>query len=246
MALIVLGGIGFFVWDDIAKNQWHFRNYTLQTKVVLTTTALLLVLPFLWFWLCEFVNWQGMTTGQQVLSALFQTVSPRTAGFNNVDLNQLSGGSKMLTILLMLVGGSPSSTAGGIKTTTLAILLLALRAAFTSDHQVHCFGRRIPAQVITRTLVVSVLYGTLFLAASMALIQLEPITMEEALFECASAIGTVGLTLGITPELGAISKGILILLMYLGRVGGLTLVYAVSGTGKRLHYTLPEESIGIG
>ena len=146
----------------------------------------------------------------------------------------------------MLVGGSPSSTAGGIKTTTLAILLLALRAAFTSDHQVHCFGRRIPAQVITRTLVVSVLYGTLFLVASMALIQLEPVTMEEALFECASAIGTVGLTLGITPELGAISKGILILLMYLGRVGGLTLVYAVSGTGKRLHYTLPEESIGIG
>ena len=96
MALIVLGGIGFFVWDDIARNQWHFRNYTLQTKVVLTTTALLLFLPFLWFWLCEFVNWQGMSTGQQVLSALFQTVSPRTAGFNNVDLNQLSGGSKML------------------------------------------------------------------------------------------------------------------------------------------------------
>ena len=173
-----------------------------------------------------------MSTGKQALSALFQTVSPRTAGFNNVDLNQLSGGSKLLTILLMLVGGSPSSTAGGIKTTTLAILLLALRAAFTSDHQVHCFGRRIPAQVITRTLVVSVLYGTLFLVASMALIQLEPVTMEEALFECASAIGTVGLTLGITPELGAVSKGILILLMYLGRVGGLTLVYAVSGTGK--------------
>ena len=246
MALIVLGGIGFFVWDDIAKNQWHFRNYTLQTKVVLTTTALLLILPFLWFWLCEFVHWNGMSTGKQALSALFQTVSPRTAGFNNVDLNQLSGGSKLLTILLMLVGGSPSSTAGGIKTTTLAILLLALRAAFTSDHQVHCFGRRIPAQVITRTLVVSVLYGTLFLVASMALIQLEPVTMEEALFECASAIGTVGLTLGITPELGAVSKGILILLMYLGRVGGLTLVYAVSGTGKRLHYTLPEESIGIG
>ena len=223
MALIVLGGIGFFVWDDIAKNQWHFRNYTLQTKVVLTTTALLLILPFLWFWLCEFVHWNGMSTGKQALSALFQTVSPRTAGFNNVDLNQLSGGSKLLTILL-----------------------LALRAAFTSDHQVHCFGRRIPAQVITRTLVVSVLYGTLFLVASMALIQLEPVTMEEALFECASAIGTVGLTLGITPELGAVSKGILILLMYLGRVGGLTLVYAVSGTGKRLHYTLPEESIGIG
>lgn len=246
MVLIVLGGIGFFVWDDIAKNQWHFRNYTLQTKVVLTTTALLLILPFLWFWLCEFVHWNGMSTGKQALSALFQTVCPRTAGFNNVDLNQLSGGSKLLTILLMLVGGSPSSTAGGIKTTTLAILLLALRAAFTSDHQVHCFGRRIPAQVITRTLVVSVLYGTLFLVASMALIQLEPVTMEEALFECASAIGTVGLTLGITPELGAVSKGILILLMYLGRVGGLTLVYAVSGTGKRLHYTLPEESIGIG
>ena len=139
MALIVLGGIGFFVWDDIAKNQWHFRNYTLQTKVVLTTTALLLILPFLWFWLCEFVHWNGMSTGKQALSALFQTVCPRTAGFNNVDLNQLSGGSKLLTILLMLVGGSPSSTAGGIKTTTLAILLLALRAAFTTD--LHSMGQ---------------------------------------------------------------------------------------------------------
>lgn len=246
MLMVVLGGIGFFVWDDVARNHHHVRQYTLQTKVILTTTAVLLIGPFLWFWLCEFIHWDQLSHGQQVLSALFQTVSPRTAGFNSVELNQLGGGSKLLTILLMLVGGSPSSTAGGIKTTTLAVLLLALRAGFTSDNEIHIYGRRIPASVITRTLVVSILYATLFLSASLILTQLEPVTMVESLFECASAIATVGLTLGITGGLGAASKVILILLMYLGRVGGLTLVYAVTGGRKRLHHTLPEESIGIG
>ena len=246
-ALIVVGGLGFLVWRDIAVNGLRFSKYQLHTKLVLTTTGILLLGGWILFFFFERdASMAGMTVPQRLLASFFQSVTTRTAGFNTVDLTKLSESGNLLSDLLMLVGGSPGSTAGGIKTTTLAILLLALRAAFTSDHQVHCFGRRIPAQVITRTLVVSVLYGTLFLVASMALIQLEPVTMEEALFECASAIGTVGLTLGITPELGAVSKGILILLMYLGRVGGLTLVYAVSGTGKRLHYTLPEESIGIG
>lgn len=123
-------------------------------------------------------------------------MTPRTAGFNTVDLAALNGGSKLLTICLMLVGGSPSSTAGGFKTTTLAVLLLSVRSGFQGNSEVHCCGRRIPQQVIVRALMVTVLYGFVFLAAGLCISQLEPILLSEALFECASALGTVGLTLG--------------------------------------------------
>lgn len=245
MALIVVGGIGFFVWEDLSKNKFHFRAYTLQTKLVLTVTGLLIVLPTLWFFCWEFDSWD-LTLGQRFWASLFQAVSPRTAGFNTVDLAQLNGGSKLLTICLMLVGGSPSSTAGGIKTTTLAILLLSVRAGFKGNNEVHCYGRKIPQQVILRALVVTVLYGAMFLVAGLCISQLEPILLSESLFECASAIGTVGLTLGVTNQLHGVSQLILILLMYFGRVGGLTMVYAVSGGSKRPRHTYPEESIGIG
>lgn len=245
MALIIVGGIGFFVWEDLVRNKYHFRSYTLQTKVVLITTALLIALPTLWFFFCEFDSWD-MPLGQRFLASLFQAVTPRTAGFNTVDLSALNGGSKLLTICLMLVGGSPSSTAGGLKTTTLAVLLLSVRAGFKGNNEVHCYGRRIPQQVVVRALMVAVLYGTLFLAAGLCMSQLEPILLSEAIFECASAIGTVGLTLGVTTQLCTASKVILILLMYFGRVGGLTLVYAVSGGTRRPRHSYPEESIGIG
>lgn len=245
MALIIVGGIGFFVWEDLVKHKYHFRSYTLQTKLVLFTTALLIALPTLWFFFWEFDSW-GLSPGRRFLAALFQAVTPRTAGFNTVDLAALNGGSKLLTICLMLVGGSPSSTAGGFKTTTLAVLLLSVRSGFQGNSEVHCCGRRIPQQVIVRALMVTVLYGFVFLAAGLCISQLEPILLSEALFECASALGTVGLTLGVTTQLCTASKVILILLMYLGRVGGLTLFYAVSGGTTRPRHSYPEESIGIG
>lgn len=245
-ALIVIGGIGFFVWDDLARNKYHVRSYTLQTKLVLTTTALLIFLPFLWFFFCEFNTWEGFSMGKRFLASLFQAVTPRTAGFNTIDEASMSGGSRLLTICLMLIGGSPSSTAGGIKTTTLAVLFLSLRSGFRGSGEVHCYNRRIPQAVLLRTLVVAVLYGSMFLLAGLAISQLEPILLIEALFECSSAIGTVGLSLGVTAHLHVISKLILILLMYFGRIGGLTMVYAVSGGTKRLTHSLPEESIGIG
>ncbi|MDY4953547.1 MAG: potassium transporter TrkG, partial [Candidatus Onthomonas sp.] len=126
------------------------------------------------------------------------------------------------------------------------VLLLSVRAGFKGNNEVHCYGRRIPQQVVVRALMVAVLYGTLFLAAGLCMSQLEPILLSEAIFECASAIGTVGLTLGVTTQLCTASKVMLILLMYFGRVGGLTLVYAVSGGTRRPRHSYPEESIGIG
>lgn len=245
MGLIIIGGIGFFVWEDLARNKYHVHSYTLQTKIVLTTTALLITVPFLWFFFCEFNTWD-LSLGQRFLASLFQSVTPRTAGFNTVDEAKLSGGSHLLTICLMLVGGSPSSTAGGIKTTTLAVLLLSVRSGFKGTAEVHCFGRRIPQSVILRALVVAVLYGGMFLLAGLCISQMEAVLLGEALFECASAIGTVGLTMGITSGLHPISKLILIVLMYFGRVGGLTMVYAVSGGTRKPQHSLPEESIGIG
>ncbi len=246
MGLIIVGGIGFFVWGDLARNKYHVRSYTLQTKVVLTTTALLILVPFLWFFFCEFNTWEELSTGQHFLASLFQSVTPRTAGFNTIDEAGLSGGSTLLTICLMLVGGSPSSTAGGIKTTTLAVLFLSVRSGFKGTNEVHCYNRKIPQPVIMRALVVTVLYGTMFLLAGLCISQMESILLVDSLFECASAIGTVGLTLGVTSKLHVMSKIILIMLMYFGRIGGLTMVYAVSGGTKRLQHTLPEESIGIG
>lgn len=151
-----------------------------------------------------------------------------------------------LITLLMLVGGSPGSTAGGFKVTTLAVFVLAARAVFRRRADLQCFGRRLPTETLRSAAAVLMMYLGLFLLGGMAICCVEDISLEAALFETASALGTVGLTLGVTPGLGGVSRLILIFLMYFGRVGGLTLIYAVLPDSGAAPAQLPQERVTVG
>ena len=209
MFLIVVGGIGFLTWDDIRANRLHLRKYRMQSKVILCTTAVLLIVPAMYFYFFEF---DDLTRKERLLSSLFQAVTPRTAGFNTVELTDLSEAGQFITIALMLIGGSPGSTAGGLKNAT----------------------------------TISLMYITLCCTGGLIISVSEGLPMITCLFETASAVGTVGLSLGITPELKLLSRVVLILLMFFGRVGGLTLIFAaLSGVQKKVS-KLPKEKITVG
>lgn len=242
MCLIVIGGIGFLTWEDIWTKRFRIRKYRMQTKVILTTTALLILAPAAYFFLNDF---QDMPPGQRVLCALFQAVTPRTAGFNTVDLGLLSGHAIGVIVLLMLVGGSPGSTAGGFKTTTLAVMLSSAVSVFRRREHVHFFGRRIDDVTVQSAMAVLSMYLVLFLGGGFFISHMEGLPLSECLFEAASAVATVGLTLGITPDLGLASRLVLILLMYIGRVGGLTLIFAALPGKKSVTERLPQEKLNV-
>lgn len=248
MALIVIGGIGFLTWDDIWHHRLHFHKYRLQSKIILTVTALLILLPGLYFYFYEFgrPEWSGLGGKERALASAFQSVTPRTAGFNTVDLNNLSEPSQLIMILLMLIGGSPGSTAGGFKTTTLAVLLLTSLAVFFRKEDVQCFGRRIPSEAVKNAATILFLYVSLFLLGGIMISCVDQVPLMGALFETSSAIGTVGLSLGLTPQLSLFSHMLLILLMFWGRVGGLTLIFAVVSGHRFTKSKLPQEKITIG
>ena len=243
MLLIVIGGIGFLTWQDIRQNGLHFKRYRMQSKVVLATTGILFVLPTIYFFFFEF---PAEPMGRRLLLSLFQAVTPRTAGFNTADLTALSETGQTLTIGLMLIGGSPGSTAGGMKTTTVAVLFACVVAIFRRRENGRFFGRRIADDTVKNAVTVFLMYITLFLIGGMIISRVENLPILTCLFETASAIGTVGLTLGITPGLHLISKLILICLMFLGRVGGLTLIFATLSATKNTLSRLPLEKITVG
>ena len=243
MCLIVIGGIGFLTWEDICTNKWKLRHYRLQSKVILTTTVILLLLPAVFFF---FYDFHLLPTKERILAAVFQAVTPRTAGFNTEDLSGMTDASKSIMILLMLIGGSPGSTAGGMKTTTFMILLLNAVSTFRSKEDVSVFGRRIDGHVIKNAATIAMMYFTLFFCGGIILSIQNDIPLLDSLFEAASAVGTVGLTLGITPELHIASRYVLIILMYLGRVGCLTLIYAVFSRKRQGNAKLPLEKITVG
>lgn len=243
MVLIVVGGIGFLTWEDIKNHKWHLKKYRMQSKVIFMVTGLLIFLPALYFFYFEFSNVPLM---ERVWVSLFQSVTPRTAGFNTADLTLLSEVGQMLIIILMLIGGSPGSTAGGMKTTTLAVLVSSALSVFRKKEHTHFFGRRIPDDTIKNAATVFLMYIVLFLVGGMVISSTEDIPLMTALFETASAIGTVGLSLGITPDLGLVSHIILICLMFLGRVGGLTLIFATLSEKKLNGSKYPQEKITVG
>ncbi|MDO4328959.1 MAG: potassium transporter TrkG [Lachnospiraceae bacterium] len=243
MSLIVIGGIGFMTWDDIKINRQNFRRYRMQSKVILITTLLLILLPALYFFLFEFSN---APLGRRTWLSLFQSVTPRTAGFNTADLTQFSEAGVAIMIILMLIGGSPGSTAGGMKTTTLAVMFSASLSVFRRQEHPHFFGRRIDTDTVRNTLTILTMYLVPFLTGSFLISRMERLPLLTCLFETASAIGTVGLTLGITPDLGLVSQGILILLMYFGRVGGLTLIFAALSGSQSQTARLPLEKLTVG
>lgn len=243
MALIVIGGIGFLTWDDMKTNKHHIRKYRMQSKVILMTTALLILLPALYFFFFEFGN---RPMGERMISSLFQSVTPRTAGFNTVDLTQLSETGTALTILLMLIGGSPGSTAGGMKTTTIAVMLSTAISVFRHREYTHFFGRRVSDDTVRNAATIFMMYLVLFLAGGFMISRIEELPLLICLYETASAIGTVGLTLGITPGLGIVSQLILILLMYIGRVGALTLIFSALSGNQGNTARLPQEKLTVG
>lgn len=243
MLLIIIGGIGFLTWEDICTNKHHFRNYRMQSKVILVTTAILIILPASFFAIHEFSE---LPTQERILASLFQAVTPRTAGFNTVELTTMSSASHAIMILLMLIGGSPGSTAGGMKTTTLAVLLGNCLAIFRRREDVHFFGRRIDESALKNASTILTMYICLCIGGAFLINVIEDLPMSECLYETASAVGTVGLTLGITQQLGVFSQIILIILMFLGRVGGLTLIYATVSNNHKYPSRLPQEKIAVG
>ena len=215
MGLIVIGGIGFLTWDDIYTKKYHFRQYCMQSKVILLTSLFLIFVPAAFFFFRDFA---GMPVKERTLCALFQSVTTRTAG----------------------------STAGGMKITTFAVLTANASATFRQREDTQMFGRRVGQEVLKNASTILMMYLFLVLMGGMVISVAENLPISECLFETASAVGTVGLTLGITPQLGVLSKGILIALMFLGRVGGLTLVYAAMPGRKSAHAKMPLEKINVG
>ena len=243
MLLIVIGGIGFLTWDDIIENKLKFKRYRLQSKLVLVTSLLLIVFPALVFFLNDF---KELPFNERLLSSLFQSVTTRTAGFNTVDLNSMTSAGKSIMIFLMLIGGSPGSTAGGMKTTTVAVLLANAHACFFRQGDVHCFKRRIDNDTVRTASTLLLMYTVLCFGGACVINIADRIPFYQCLFETASAIGTVGLTLGITTHLGGLSHGVLIALMFIGRVGGLTLIYAAFNKENDTNSKLPLERIIVG
>lgn len=243
MMLIVIGGIGFLTWLDIVKHRHCIREYRMQSKVILSTTLGLIIIPTLYFFFFEFTD---LLMGDRVLASFFQAITPRTAGFNTIDFTLLSEAGIGIIIILMLIGGSPGSTAGGMKTTTVAVLFANAKSVFRRNDETGLFGRRIADDTIKTAATILILYVTLFFSGGVLMCIIEGLPIMTCLFETASAIGTVGLTLGITPQLGLLSRLMLIFLMFFGRVGGLTLIFAtVSGTNTYFS-KLPQEKITVG
>ena len=241
--LIIVGGIGFLTWEDIRTNRLHFQKYRMQSKVILTVTGALIVLPAVYFFFFEFSQ---EPLGKRFLLSVFQSVTPRTAGFNTADLTAMSETGQSLITILMLIGGSPGSTAGGMKTTTLAVMLASAFAVFRRRSDPHFFNRRISSETVSQAATIMMMYLVLFLTGGLVISRIEGLPVLTCLFETASAIGTVGLSLGITPQLSCISHLILITLMFFGRVGGLTLIFAALSNTLGSTARLPQERITVG
>jgi trk system potassium uptake protein TrkH len=247
-ALIIVGGIGFFVWDDIYTNRHHIRKYQLHTKITLSVTAILIVLGTVGFFMFEKDNTlAGMPLGDQFVNALFCAVTPRTAGFNTVDVGALTPASHLLTVIFMFIGGSPGSTAGGIKTTTLAVIVIAAWASIRNTRYQNVFGRRLDDGALKRAVsVMAVNLSLLLIGALLIGAANDTLPVSKVMFEAASAIGTVGLSTGITSTLDTFSQMILAFLMYAGRVGSLS--FALLFTEHRACSAVqsPVEKITIG
>lgn len=247
-ALIVIGGLGFFVWKDLIDNRFRFKMLRMHSKAVLITSVILIFGGGILLYLTELPNSssQEHSALYQIGNSLFQSVSTRTAGFNTVDLSQLTHSTIFIMVLLMMVGGSPGSTAGGLKTTTLAVLFASVISVFKRKKSVEMFGRRLEENISSLALCIFAMYLMLGSAGAVFISTVENVPFINALFESASAVATVGLTTGITPQLGILSSIVLMLMMLFGRVGSLTMLLAFSNYKNRPQSQKPLEKIQIG
>lgn len=247
MLLIIIGGLGFFVWHDLIQTKARFSRMRLHSRLVVSVTAILIVTGAVALFLLEIPGgYEGMNFGEKALASLFQSVTTRTAGFNTVDLAKLSESSVFVMICLMLIGGSTGSTAGGIKTTTFAVLILSVFTTFHRKRNVEIFGRRLEDNITRTASCVFMMYLLLLIVSTLIISAVEGLPILTVMFETSSAIATVGLTLGITPELGVLSKIILAFLMIFGRAGSLTMLLAFSSDHGPIASKKPLEKIQLG
>jgi len=252
--LIILGGLGFPVLRDLMAaatrrrlGEAHARRLRTQTKVVLATSATLIVVGAALFYLLERKGQLApMPPGQRVLAAYFQSVTARTAGFNTVDIGKVGVPALVLLMGLMFVGASPGSTGGGVKTTTAAILIQALRAAFRGRTQVELFQRTVPLLVVRRAIALVVLSELVLGVVLLGLTSVEKQPLDTVAFETVSAFGTVGLSAGATGRLTTAGRLIITALMFVGRLGPLTMAFSLLGETRPAAYRYPEERIMVG
>lgn len=246
--LIILGGLGFSVYIDISRNK-HFRKLHLHSKLVLTITGILIGVGMIVILLTEFSNPNtlgSLNIGEKLISSYFQSVVPRTAGFNSVNIGALYDTTVFFIIILMFIGGSPGSTAGGIKTTTFGTLILTTIGVIKGNKDVVAYRKRIAEEVINRSLAIATVGMGLIIIVSFILTVTERATFLDVLFETTSAFATVGLTRGITPDLTDFGKIIITLTMYAGRVGPLTMAFAFAKRSKKSNFRYSEGNILVG
>ena len=249
--LIIVGGLGFCVWSDIVDAKCNVKKFRLYTKVVLLVNTLFLVVSTVLFFFFEHSNptYENFTLGEKWLVSFFNATTPRTAGFNTVDLTSLSDSGYLLTVILMFVGGSSGSTAGGIKINTLAVIVMGMISVFRGKKDIDIGKKRIDFSLVSQALAVFVSCLILVITATLIICAIEPdeiAPFRSVLFEVVSALGTVGLSLSLTPVLSTASKCILILLMYAGRVGILTLALALGESRTASETKKPLDSMLIG
>jgi trk system potassium uptake protein TrkH len=242
--LIVVGGLGFSVLFDLRS-----RRLTLHSRAVLLTTGILIAGGALLIWLLEFNNPKtlgGLPVPAQALAALFQAVTPRTAGFNTVPIGGLAQSTLMLIVALMFIGASPGGTGGGIKTTTFVVPLAVIWSTIRGTNEPVLFGRRLPVVVIYKAVTIALVAVAFVVTMTILLIQLDRRDFLPSLFEVTSAFGTVGLSTGITPDLSTWGRLIIMATMFGGRVGLLTIVYGLTRHQRPLRVRYPEERVYLG
>jgi trk system potassium uptake protein TrkH len=248
MLLIFIGGLGFFVWRDVLNRKFRLSRLRLQSKMVLAISVSLVLAGTLALGLLEWNHgaYEGLSLGEKISASFFQSVSARTAGFNTVDLAAMTEGGIFVMICLMFIGGSTGSTAGGIKTTTFWILCISILTTFRRKKNIEMFGRRMEEGITRTASCVFMTYLLLTVTASVIISAVEELPLLTALFESVSAMATVGLTLGITPGLGMVSKLLLAFLMLCGRVGSITMLLAFSSEKRVTNSRLPLDKVQVG
>ncbi|MFP4021523.1 MAG: TrkH family potassium uptake protein [Halanaerobium sp.] len=246
MGLIILGGIGFGVMMEAYKRV-KFRKTTLQTKIVVVMTLALLIFGTISFFVLEYNNtFNGLPLLDKTLGAMFLSVTPRTAGFNTVPTGALKQSSLFLIIILMFIGASPGSTGGGIKTTTFSVILVTMKNMITGKEDMEIYNRRFERQIIYKALTITMLAAALIILVTTLLLIIEDLQFIDALFETVSAFGTVGLSTGITGQLSKISRVLITITMFAGRVGPLTLAVAIGEKQRKGTYHYPTEKVMVG
>ena len=264
MMLVVLSGIGFVVWYDVIGNvrriykkevpkKWWFTRLKLHSKLAIVTTLVLLLVRALAVFLMEYSNPDtlgGMSLGDKVMASMFQSVTTRTAGFYTISQGALHEETKLVSSILMFIGGSPGGTAGGVKTTTIAMLVLWCITLIRAGKDAECFGRKITVSNFRTGFAVVTLAFLILIGGTLAILMIEKdsVAMTDVLFETSSAIGTVGLTADLTPQLERASQVIIMFLMYVGRIGPMTLALSFAGkqNPKDKLRELPQERIMVG